>query len=95
MGVTMVHWLTNGIGLIAALCSMISFVPQALKIIRARDASSVSLRMYVITVIGFALWVVYGILLHSWPLIGANLVSLGLSSLILGLKLKYGGGVVA
>ena len=49
--------LIDVIGTGAALCSMGSFAPQALKIQREHDASSVSLPMYVVTVVGFALWV--------------------------------------
>jgi MtN3 and saliva related transmembrane protein len=78
---------TNAVGVAAAGCSMASFVPQALKIIKERDASSVSLRMYVMTVVGFSLWTVYGVLLKSWPLIGSNTLSLLLSTWILGLKI--------
>ena len=77
----------NAIGVAAALCSMSSFIPQAFKIIKARDASAVSLRMYVVTVAGFSLWTAYGIGLKSWPLIASNSVSLGLSAIILGLKI--------
>lgn len=91
----MVHLLVTTIGVGAALCSMASFVPQALKCIRERDASSVSLQMYVVTVIGFALWTAYGFMLQSWPLVVSNLVSLGLSALILGLKLRYPDGAQA
>ena len=40
---------------------MTSFLPQVIKIAREKDASSVSLRMYVVTVTGFALWIVYGL----------------------------------
>jgi MtN3 and saliva related transmembrane protein len=80
----------NAVGVVAALCSMGSFIPQAAKIIRERDASSVSLRMYAITVVGFSLWSAYGVLLKSWPLIVSNLVSLSLSGLILILKLREG-----
>jgi len=76
------------IGVAAALCSMASFAPQALKILRERDASGVSLRMYSITVVGFSLWSAYGVLLKSWPLVGSNLVCLALSGLILVLKLS-------
>lgn len=82
------HLLINGVGVAAAACSMASFIPQALKIIRERDASSVSLRMYVVTVAGFALWTGYGVLLHSWPLVGSNLVCLALAGFILALKLR-------
>ena len=83
--------LVNTIGVVAALCSMGSFIPQAAKIIREHAAASVSVRMYVVTVIGFALWSVYGVLLKSWPLTGSNLGSLALAALILGLKLRYSG----
>ena len=76
------------IGVAAALCSMGSFAPQALKILRERDASGVSLRMYSITVVGFSLWSAYGVLLKSWPLVASNLVCLALSGLILMLKLR-------
>ena len=79
------------VGVGAALCSMGSFAPQALKILRERDASGVSLRMYVITVIGFSLWSAYGVLLQSWPLVVSNLVCLALSALILALKLRRKG----
>ena len=80
----------NGVGVAAALCSMASFIPQAAKIIRERDASSVSLRMYVVTVVGFSLWLAYGALLGSWPLMASNAVSLSLAGLILVLKLRDG-----
>ena len=83
-------WLfVDAIGVAAAVCSMASFVPQVAKIIRERDASAVSLRMYVVTVIGFSLWAVYGVLVRSWPLIGSNLVSLALAALVLALKVRY------
>ena len=81
--------LVNGLGVAAALCSMASFVPQVVKIAREKDASSVSLRMYVVTVIGFALWAGYGVLLGSWPLVGSNLISLALSAAVLILKLRF------
>jgi MtN3 and saliva related transmembrane protein len=84
--------LVNGVGVAAALCSMASFLPQVLKIWREKDASSVSLRMCVVTVIGFGLWAAYGGLLKSWPLIGSNLFGLSLSAAVLILKLCFGDG---
>jgi MtN3 and saliva related transmembrane protein len=79
-------WLADLVGVGAALCSMASFVPQILKIRREQDASSVSLRMYAVTVTGFSLWSFYGVLISSWPVIGANLVCLTLSATVLALK---------
>ena len=81
--------LANIIGTGAAICSMVSFAPQIMKIWRERDASSVSLRMYVITVTGFTLWTAYGFLIKSWPVIGSNIVCLGMSGAILALKWRF------
>jgi MtN3 and saliva related transmembrane protein len=81
----------NAIGTGAALCSMTSFIPQIAKIWRERDASSVSLRMYLVTVTGFSLWIGYGALIGSWPVIGSNAVCLALSGAILALKWRFSG----
>lgn len=79
----------DAVGTGAALCSMASFTPQLVKIWRERDASSVSLRMYAITVTGFSLWIAYGVLLKSWPIMGANSVCLIESGAILVLKWRF------
>ena len=83
------HTIANLVGVGAALCSMASFTPQIAKIWRERDASSVSLRMYVVTVTGFALWTAYGVLIHSWPVTASNIVCLLLSGAILVLKRRF------
>jgi MtN3 and saliva related transmembrane protein len=88
-------YLPNILGTGAALCSMASFIPQIVKIRRERDASSVSLRMYAVTVTGFTLWILYGILISSWPVIGSNAVCLMLSATILVLKWNYDRGAAA
>jgi len=79
------------VGVGAALCSMSSFVPQILKIVRERDAASVSLRMYMVTVTGFILWTTYGTLIGSWPIAVSNAICLALSATILVLKWRYRG----
>ncbi|HZH47170.1 MAG TPA: SemiSWEET transporter [Roseococcus sp.] len=79
--------LADIVGGIATLCSISSFVPQAWKIIRTRDTSGISTRMYVLTVVGFSLWLTYGILLGSVPLMAANGVCLALSAFILVMKM--------
>lgn len=74
------------VGSLAAICSAVSFAPQAWKIIKSRDTSSISLTMYGITVVGFALWLTYGIMLAQWPLVASNAICLALSSFILWMK---------
>ena len=85
-------WLINTFGVAAGLCSMASFVPQILKMLRERDASGVSLRMYAVTIVGFICWTTYGALSGSWPVTLANAVCLGLVCVILALRLRFGDG---
>ena len=75
------------VGALAALCSTTSFAPQAWKIIKSRDTSGISSRMYMVTVVGFALWLAYGIMKGEWPLIVTNGICLVLSGFILIMKL--------
>ena len=84
-------WLINSFGVIAGLCSMASFVPQIMKIMKERDASSVSLRMYAVTTVGFVCWTTYGALSGSWPVTLANAVCLVLVIAILILRLRFSG----
>lgn len=77
------------IGFAAGFCSMASFTPQIVKTWREKDARSISLRMYVVTVTGFALWVSYGLMIGSLPILATNIVCLTLSSLILAMKWRY------
>ena len=84
--------LINVIGTGAALCTITSFVPQIIKIIRERDASSVSLRMYALTVSAFSLWTIYGVMLGAWPLVAANSVSLTLAATALVCKWRFRDG---
>jgi len=74
-------------GAAATLCSTTSFVPQAWKVIRTRDADAISGSMYAVTVAGFALWLGYGIALGQWPLMITNGVCLVLAGFILTMKL--------
>jgi MtN3 and saliva related transmembrane protein len=75
------------IGLLAGALSCVSFIPQVLKLLRQRDASGVSRRMYMVTVTAFSLWLAYGVLHGGLALILSNGICLLLSASILGLKI--------
>ena len=80
------EWVTI-VGSGAALSSMASFGPQAWRIIRTRDTEAISAAAYSVTVCGFALWVIYGLLLGQWPIIVTNSVCFVLAGFILVMKL--------
>ncbi len=76
------------VGTIAGLCSTGSFLPQVLKAWRGGDTEAISKRMYITTVSAFSLWIVYGVMIASIPIIVFNTISLILSGMILYLKVK-------
>jgi MtN3 and saliva related transmembrane protein len=78
------------LGFVAAICTTLAWVPQAIKTIRSRDTRSISLWMQALMTLGILLWLVYGVLITAWPLIGANIVTFGLVATILALKIRYG-----
>jgi MtN3 and saliva related transmembrane protein len=82
--------MTTAIGLLAALLTTAAFLPQVLHTLATRDTRGISLRMYVIFVVGVLLWLIYGVLTGDLPLILANGVTLLLAGAILYLKLRHG-----
>jgi MtN3 and saliva related transmembrane protein len=82
--------LIDTIGSVAAVLTTASFIPQAWHSFKTRDVSGISLGMYSVFTLGVALWLVYGILLWSWPLMIANSITLALAATILGMKLRFG-----
>ena len=81
---------TDLIGSVAAMLTTVSFIPQAWHSFKTRDVSGISLGMYSVFTVGVALWLLYGVLLQSWPLMIANTITLLLALAILGMKLRFG-----
>ena len=77
------------IGLVAAFCTTISFLPQVIKTWKSGSAKDLSLGMFSFFCAGVALWLVYGILTKDLPIIAANLLTLILSSTLLFFKLRW------
>lgn len=78
------------IGFLAAICTTIAYFPQAIKIIKTKRTKDISLWMYILIFVGLSLWLAYGIMLKSLPLIIANTITIVTSGVILTMKLKYG-----
>lgn len=76
------------LGYIAAVLTTVSFLPQVTHIYKTRDTSAISLSMYLMFSIGVFLWFIYGALIHAWPMVIANGITLLLALTILFLKIK-------
>lgn len=77
-------------GSIAASLTTFSFIPQVWQVWRTRHTKDISLGMYAIFTSGVAMWLIYGLLLNSWPIIVANSITFGLAGTVLFMKLRYG-----
>jgi MtN3 and saliva related transmembrane protein len=82
--------MVEAIGLTASVLLSVSAIPQIVKSLRTKRAEDLSLAMIVLFLVGFALWIVYGWLIRSVPVIITNTVSLGSMLVALYLKRRYG-----
>src|ERR1700678_709775 len=80
--------LLNWIGLLAAACTTLSFVPQIAKI-RKQGGADLSFYMLFIYLSGVLLWFFYGLILHAPEIIWANAASAVLVALAIGLKVTH------
>ena len=78
------------LGLLAAFCTTIAYLPQVLHTWRTRSTKDLSLPMFLVMTAGVFLWLVYGLILNDIPLIAANGTTFVLSGTILYFKLRHG-----
>ena len=78
------------IGFAAATCTTVAYAPQAIKVWKTRSTGDISLGMFLVMVLGLALWLIYGLLSGDAPLIASNAVTMLLAGGILVMKLRYG-----
>ena len=77
------------LGLAAAVCTTISYLPQAIKTIKTKHTEDLSLGMYTVLTTGIFLWLLYGIFTKDSPIIFANSITFIFTSTILFMIIKY------
>lgn len=78
------------IGYMAACCTTLCWLPQAVRTIQTKDTKAISLVTQCFFAIGISLWLAYGIAVNSWPVILSNVVTLPLVLVVVAMKLRYG-----
>jgi MtN3 and saliva related transmembrane protein len=78
------------IGAIGAILTTICWLPQAAQVVRNKDTSAISLTANLMFGVGLIFWLIYGIAIADWPLIGSNAVSVVFTSVIVAMKLRHG-----
>ena len=77
------------IGSIAAALTTLAFVPQVVRVWRLKNARDISLPTFLLFSVGVFVWLIYGLLVDSLPIILANALTLVLAVVIVSLKLKF------
>ncbi|MDX2002168.1 MAG: SemiSWEET transporter [Chitinophagales bacterium] len=77
------------LGLVAGGFTAIAMVPQVVKCYRTRKAGDVSYGMYIVYLIGFTLWIIYGAMKSDVPIIATNVISIILSCIMLFFKFRF------
>jgi MtN3 and saliva related transmembrane protein len=78
------------LGLAAGFFTTVGFVPQILKSVRTKRMDEVSLLMPMLLSLGMLLWLLFGLMIGSAPVIIWNAIGLALNLFLAGLKLYYG-----
>ena len=77
------------VGFAAGLLTTAANLPQVWKTYRTKSGEGLSFRMLLTLAVGLGLWIVYGIMSKSLPLILTNAVVLLLILSLIGMKLKF------
>jgi MtN3 and saliva related transmembrane protein len=76
------------LGFVAATLTTLAFLPQTIHSWKTRNLSGISLSMYSLFTVGVVLWIIYAAMIRNWPVLMANVVTLGTSGSILFLKIQ-------
>ncbi|MDC0932882.1 SemiSWEET transporter [Arcobacteraceae bacterium] len=76
------------VGYAAASLTTVAFIPQAHKVYKTNETKDLSLTLFVTFSLGVFMWLIYGVLLDSIPMVIANTMTLSLSLYILYKKIN-------
>jgi len=79
----------QGLGLLGAFMSSITFIPQVYKVWETKSVNDLSLVMIFIVFASTLVWLVYAFALMLWPVIIANSIVCILSMFLIYFKFAY------
>jgi MtN3 and saliva related transmembrane protein len=82
--------LTHFLGYLAGTLTVLSFLPQVIRTWKTRHTRDLSLWMFGILITASTLWILYGVVIHDWPVIITNVGMVVLNGAIATAKVRYG-----
>lgn len=77
------------LGLVGGALTTSSFLPQVIKSWKTKSTGDVSMWMFLLLTVGILIWMVYGFMIGSLPVVVANAGSLILSVTMIIFKIIY------
>ncbi len=78
------------IGTLAAVCTTLAYIPQAVKTIRTKHTQDISLALLALITTGTIFWTIYGILRTDWIIVLTNVLTGTFTCIVLIYKLRFG-----
>lgn len=80
-----IHYL----GYFAGFLTVASFLPQVIRTWRTRQARDLSLGMFTLLMTASSLWIIYGAIIGSWPVILTNAGMVALNGALAVAKVRF------
>ena len=80
-----IHYL----GYFAGSLTVLSFLPQVIRTWKTRQTRDLSLGMFALLVTASSLWILYGAIIGSWPVIVTNVGMVVLNGALATAKLRF------
>lgn len=79
----------NSLGYIAGIIQTSRTVPQLVSSLRLKRTDDLSFWMIIMALVGASLWLVYGVMIKSMPMIVTDIVSVLLLTILLFVKINF------
>jgi MtN3 and saliva related transmembrane protein len=80
-----IHYL----GYFAGFLTVVSFIPQVIRTWRSKHARDLSFGMFALLVTASSLWILYGVIIGSWPVILTNVGMVALNGALAVAKVRF------
>ena len=77
------------LGFFAGVFTTFGYIPQILRMLKAKKATGISFYAFGTLGLGVLLWFIYGFAVKAWPVAAANSLTFIFICWILGLSIKY------
>jgi len=77
------------IGYAAGILTLVTMIPQIIKSLKTKKVEDVSYLMVVVFALSMLLWVLYAVLIESWPIIITNTIAFVITCVQFTLMVKY------